>query len=109
MCGLWILFERPVGEFDRFLIVERCLIGELPEHLERLLSASSVVPAVNQIELHPYFQQRAVQRLDAEHGILTQAWSPIGGITSYRAGGKSAFDDPTLRRSLTDTASRPPR
>jgi diketogulonate reductase-like aldo/keto reductase len=46
--------------------------------------------------VHPYFQQTALQRLHAEHGILTQAWSPIGGITSYRGGEKRSFDDPTL-------------
>lgn len=68
----------------------------MPECLERLLSEMSVVPAVNQIEVHPYFQQTALQRLHAEHGILTQAWSPIGGITSYRGGEKRSFDDPTL-------------
>ena len=68
----------------------------MPEHLDRLLAETSVVPAVNQIELHPYFQQTALQRLHAEHGIVTQAWSPIGGITSYGGGEKSAFDDPTL-------------
>jgi diketogulonate reductase-like aldo/keto reductase len=51
---------------------------------------------VNQIEVHPYFQQAALQRLHAEHGILTQAWSPIGGITSYRGGEKRTLDDPTL-------------
>ena len=68
----------------------------MPEHLDRLLSETSVVTAVNQIELHPYFQQRALQRVHAENGILTQAWSPIGGITSYGGGEKSAFDDPTL-------------
>src|SRR6476469_4593660 len=68
----------------------------MPDHLQRLLTQASVVPAVNQIEVHPYFQQRALQRLHAEHGILTQAWSPIGGITAYYRGGKSAFEDPTL-------------
>src|SRR5215213_2140357 len=68
----------------------------MPEHLDRLLAETSVVPAVNQIELHPYFQQTALQRVHAENGILTQAWSPIGGITSYGGGEKSAFDDPTL-------------
>jgi diketogulonate reductase-like aldo/keto reductase len=67
-----------------------------PEHLQRLLAETSVVPAVNQIEVHPYFQQTTLQRLHAEHGILTQAWSPIGGITSYRGGKKRTFDDPTL-------------
>jgi diketogulonate reductase-like aldo/keto reductase len=47
--------------------------------------------------VHPYFQQKALQRLHAEHGILTQAWSPIGGITSYRGGEKRTFDDPVVR------------
>ena len=68
----------------------------MPEHLKRLLTAATVVPSVNQIELHPYFQQPALQRLHAEHGIATQAWSPIGGITSYRGMEKRSFDDPTL-------------
>jgi diketogulonate reductase-like aldo/keto reductase len=68
----------------------------MPEHLARLLAETSVVPAVNQIEVHPYFQQTALQRLNAKHGILNQAWSPIGGITSYRGGEKRSFDDPTL-------------
>ena len=48
------------------------------EHLTRLLEGATVVPAVNQIECHPYFQQREVQDFNAEHDILTQAWSPIG-------------------------------
>ena len=69
----------------------------MPEHLDRLLAEASVVPAVNQIEVHPYFQQAGLQRIGAQHGILTQAWSPIGGITSYRGGTRSTFDDPVLR------------
>jgi len=68
----------------------------MPENLERLLAARDVVPAVNQIEVHPYFQQPELQRLLSEHGIVTQAWSPLGGITAYRGGTKSTFDDPTL-------------
>ncbi|HEX7807651.1 MAG TPA: aldo/keto reductase [Thermoanaerobaculia bacterium] len=68
----------------------------MPDHLTRLLGEAKVVPAVNQIEVHPYFQQRDVQRLDERHGIVTQAWSPIGGITSYRGMEKRSFDDPTL-------------
>jgi 2,5-diketo-D-gluconate reductase A len=47
------------------------------EHLERLAAECDVVPAVNQIELHPYFQNDAVRRYGEEHGIATQAWSPI--------------------------------
>jgi len=69
----------------------------MPEHLTGLLKAADVVPAVNQIEVHPYFQQKQLLAFDAEHGILTQAWSPIGGITFYRAGkGGSTLDDPTI-------------
>jgi diketogulonate reductase-like aldo/keto reductase len=52
---------------------------------------------VNQIELHPYFQQREVQALDAEHSILTRAWSPIGGITFYRDGNHATtLEDPVI-------------
>jgi diketogulonate reductase-like aldo/keto reductase len=67
------------------------------EHLTTLLLRATVVPAVNQIECHPYFQQREVQNLNAQHGILTQAWSPIGGITFYRDGSHgSTLDDPVI-------------
>lgn len=71
----------------------------LPHHLERLLAETDVVPAVNQIELHPYFTQRDVQTADAEHGILTQAWSPIGGITFYPGWGenrRNVMRDPAI-------------
>lgn len=71
----------------------------LPHHLERLLAETDVVPAVNQIELHPYFTQRDVQAADAEHGILTQAWSPIGGITFYPGWGenrRNVMRDPAI-------------
>ncbi|WP_236654346.1 aldo/keto reductase [Streptacidiphilus anmyonensis] len=66
------------------------------DHLTALLDTASVVPAVNQLEIHPYFQQRAVLDFGDEHGIINQAWSPIGGITRYRGTGTSAFDDPTI-------------
>jgi diketogulonate reductase-like aldo/keto reductase len=67
------------------------------DHLTTLLDKATVVPAVNQIEVHPYFQQRDVQTLGVEHGILTQAWSPIGGITFYRDGEHSStLQDPVI-------------
>jgi diketogulonate reductase-like aldo/keto reductase len=106
-----LLLHHPLSSaFDRTLDAYRALerlladgkvraIGVsnfMPEHLDRLLAETSVVPAVNQIEVHPYFQQTALRRLHAEHGILTQAWSPIGGITSYGGAEKRTFDDPTL-------------
>jgi diketogulonate reductase-like aldo/keto reductase len=67
------------------------------EHLTTLLGRAAVVPAVNQIEVHPYFAQPGVQAVNAEHGILTQAWSPIGGITFYRDGQHSStLEDPVI-------------
>jgi diketogulonate reductase-like aldo/keto reductase len=79
------------------------------DHLTTLLEKADVVPAVNQIEVHPYFQQREVQALNAEHGILSQAWSPIGGITFYREGGThaSTLDDPTIVR-IAEAHSKSP-
>lgn len=68
----------------------------MPDMLERLLAATEVVPAVNQIEVHPYFQQRELQALHREHDILPQAWSPIGGITFYAGGEKSTLEDETI-------------
>ncbi|GAA5051557.1 diketogulonate reductase-like aldo/keto reductase [Thermocatellispora tengchongensis] len=53
------------------------------DHLKTLLERTEIVPAVNQIELHPYFTQRDMRQAHVEHGILTQAWSPIGGVTFY--------------------------
>ncbi|MEU8861927.1 aldo/keto reductase [Streptomyces umbrinus] len=50
----------------------------LPEHLEKLIDATSVIPAVNQIELHPHLQQHASREYHAQQGIATEAWSPLG-------------------------------
>ncbi len=50
----------------------------LPEHLERLIGETSVVPAVNQIELHPQLSQQASREAHARHGVVTEAWSPLG-------------------------------
>jgi len=72
----------------------------MPHHLEQLLQQTDIVPAVNQVELHPYFTQPDVQAADAAHGILTQAWSPIGGITFYPGWGddtrRSVLEDATI-------------
>ncbi|NYF57207.1 aldo/keto reductase [Micromonospora purpureochromogenes] len=57
-------------------------------HLERLAAEADVVPAVNQIEVHPYFGNEEVRAYDRQHNIITQAWSPI-------AQGK-VLDDPTV-------------
>ncbi len=49
-----------------------------PHHLEPLLAEATVVPSINQIEYHPYFQQTASQQFNTEHGIVTESWSPLG-------------------------------
>ena len=69
----------------------------MPGDLAALLEQADVVPAVNQVEVHPYFTQPEVQKANAEHGVLTQAWSPMGGITSYRGDSdRSTFNDPVI-------------
>jgi diketogulonate reductase-like aldo/keto reductase len=50
----------------------------LPEHLERIEKETGVRPVVNQIEVHPYFPQEEQLAYHREHGILTEAWSPLG-------------------------------
>jgi 2,5-diketo-D-gluconate reductase A len=57
-------------------------------HIERLAAEATIVPAVNQIEIHPYFTQDDLRAFDREHGIATEAWSPI-------AQGQ-VLDDPTI-------------
>lgn len=96
-------FERTIGAYTA---LEKLLadgkvraIGVsnfMPEHLTHLLDQTEVVPSVNQIEVHPYFQQKELTALNDEQGILTQAWSPIGGITSYGQGAKRTFDEPVI-------------
>jgi 2,5-diketo-D-gluconate reductase A len=69
----------------------------MPEYLDRLLQVATVVPAVNQIEVHPFFSQPAARAANAANGIVSQAWSPIGGITFYRPGmPASTMQDPTI-------------
>lgn len=54
----------------------------LPEHLERLTRETGVTPSINQIELHPYFNQEEQRKWDAAHGIVDEAWSPLGRANS---------------------------
>jgi 2,5-diketo-D-gluconate reductase A len=69
------------------------------EHLERLAAETGTVPAVNQIEVHPYFTNDAVRAYGQEHGIATEAWSPIaqGGV----------LEDSTITRIADDVGKTP--
>ena len=108
---LLILHQALPGEFELTIAAYKALeklyadgkvraIGVsnfMPPHLERLLAETEVVPAVNQIEVHPYFRQSELLALDDKHSILNQAWSPIGGITFYRDGSHgSTLEDPAI-------------
>jgi len=80
----------------------------MPDVLANLLEQTSVVPAVNQVECHPYFSQPDVQKANAQHGIVTQAWSPMGGITSYRGDStRSTFNDPIIGEIATAHGKTP--
>jgi diketogulonate reductase-like aldo/keto reductase len=74
---------------------ERGLLGSigvsnfLPDYLDRLISATGVTPSVNQVELHPYFDQPEQRAADRARGVLTQAWTPIGK-------GKALFAEPQI-------------
>jgi diketogulonate reductase-like aldo/keto reductase len=60
-------------------------------HLQRLFDETGIVPAVNQIELHPRFQQRELRAFHAEHGIVTESWSPLGQGTLIKDEGLAAI------------------
>jgi diketogulonate reductase-like aldo/keto reductase len=121
---LLILHQPATDRFDRTVAAYRGLEKLLADgrvraigvsnfmrhHLTDLLARTEVVPAVNQIELHPYFAQPDVQKADAEHGILTQAWSPIGGITFYPGFGderRSVLEDPAIGAVATQHGKSP--
>jgi diketogulonate reductase-like aldo/keto reductase len=119
---LLILHQALPTAFDRTLDAYRALeklLGQgkvrsigvsnfMVEHLTSLLEAATIVPAVNQIECHPYFSQGAVESFASEHGIVTQAWSPIGGITFYRdSNHTSTLEDPIIGAIATARAKSP--
>jgi len=65
-----------------------------PDHLDRIIGETGVVPTVNQIELHPYFANEAACRATTGHGISVQAWSPLGH--------GQVLDDPVITRIASD-------
>jgi diketogulonate reductase-like aldo/keto reductase len=78
-----------------------------PIRLEALRAETDTVPAVNQIEVHPYNTQPELQAANNALGILTQAWSPIGGVRHYRGDTKTPLTDPSIT-SLADAHGKTP-
>ncbi|MBV9581391.1 MAG: aldo/keto reductase [Chloroflexi bacterium] len=72
-----------------------------PAHLQRIVDATGVTPEVNQIQLTPRIARSAARDFHARHGIVTEAWSPLGGF------GPSVLDDPLIVR-LAETYRRTP-
>jgi diketogulonate reductase-like aldo/keto reductase len=70
------------------------------QHLEALARQTDVVPAVNQVELHPYFTQPELREENARRGVVTQSWSPLGGVNMYSphdpADVRYLLEDPTI-------------
>jgi diketogulonate reductase-like aldo/keto reductase len=75
--GAWQAAERLLTE-GRVRAIGVC--NFTTAHLEDLTAKTEVVPAVNQVELHPFFTQAQLQTANERLGIITQAWSPIGGV-----------------------------
>jgi diketogulonate reductase-like aldo/keto reductase len=81
-------FDKSAGKLGLDQIDLLILHQPLPSDFEKTVAA---------VEVHPYFQQRGVQEFGHRHGILTQAWSPIGGITFYRdSKHSSTLEDPVI-------------
>jgi len=77
-----------------------------PRHLDDLIARSDVVPAVNQVELHPFFGQRELREVHARLGIATQAWSPIGGVNVYMPRDPSAPRNPLTHSVITALSTK---
>ncbi|MCW1806357.1 aldo/keto reductase [Brachybacterium squillarum] len=71
-------WEKLVEIRDQGLTRSIGVSNHLPEHLDRIVEATGVVPAVDQIELHPALQQRDVLEWAAAHGTLIESWGPLG-------------------------------
>jgi 2,5-diketo-D-gluconate reductase A len=81
--GDFVSTWKTLEEFQRDGLARSIGVSNLQiEHLEELAAETDTVPAVNQIEVHPYFTNDAVREYGQEHGIVTEAWSPIaqGGV-----------------------------
>lgn len=98
----WRALERLLAE-GRTRAIGVCNFA--PADLDRLAERAEITPAVNQVELHPYFAQGPLREADAARAIVTQAWSPIGGV-SRGWGEVGTGDDPLADPTITAIAER---
>ncbi|MDO9380274.1 MAG: aldo/keto reductase [Nocardioidaceae bacterium] len=107
------LIHWPLPRLDRYVDTWRAFVelreeglvrsvgvsNFMPEHVDRLVDETGVVPAVNQVEMHPYFPQPAQRAYDAGRGIVTQAWSPLGRKSDLL--GNETLDDVAYEVGVT--------
>ena len=107
------LIHWPVPKRDRYVDTWRAFVDAekagrtraigvsnfQPDHLRRVIDETGVTPAINQVELHPYFQQRELRRAHEELGIVTEAWSPLAQ--------GAVLDEPTIT-TIADAHGKTP-
>ncbi|MNQ29369.1 Morphine 6-dehydrogenase [compost metagenome] len=107
---LWLLHQPLASEFEKTIQAYKAaekLLAEgrvraigvsnlTPAKLDELISRTDVIPAVNQIQVHPYYTQPELRAANDRYGILTQCWSPIGGAYVYRNAEKNPLKDPVI-------------
>jgi len=117
---LFLLHQPVPVEFDGTVAAYKAMEGMLADgraraigvsnfseqHLETLMQQTDVVPAVNQVELHPFFTQHPLRAFHAGHGITTEAWSPLGGIHVYRPADPDAVLNALEHPAVTSIADK---
>jgi len=118
---LWLLHQPLASDFEKtiasYKAAEKLLaegrvraIGvsnQTPAELDELISRTDVVPAVNQIQVHPYYTQPEWRAANDRYGILTQSWSPIGGSYIYGTADTNPLEDPVII-AIAKTYSKTP-
>ena len=117
---LYLLYQPVPSDFDATIASYRAAETLLAEgrvraigvcnhserHLQTLMGQTDVTPAVNQVELHPYFNQQDLRGFHVQHGITSQAWSPLGGVNVYRPADPEHPKNPLQDPVILNLASR---
>jgi len=81
--GMYVEAWQALIDAQRFGLIKSIgVCNFLPEHLEKLQKETGILPTINQIELHPYFNQSEMRKFDEDNGIVTMDWSPLGRASS---------------------------
>ena len=78
----------------------------LPQHLERLIKETGVAPSIDQVELHPYFNQEEQRSWNSAHGIATESWSPLGRANSVLSDAKISEIAKAHKKTITQVILR---